>query len=96
MRGSEERHCPSPSPARDHRDIARLREIEPTGLKRHNAPTTVDGEQPHMGGGVAEANASTRLKRATECNSDMGNEAATCHQVSVRTTLTRTRTDRTR
>jgi hypothetical protein len=48
MRGSEERRCPSPSPARDHHDIARPREIEPTGLKQHNAPTTVDGEQPHM------------------------------------------------
>jgi hypothetical protein len=64
MRGSEERHCSSPSPARDHRDITRPHEIEPTELKRHNAPTTVDGEQPRMGGGVAEAKASTRLKRA--------------------------------
>jgi len=69
MRGSEERHCPSPSPARDHRDIARRREIEPTGLKRHNAPTTVDGEQPHMGGGVAEAKASTRAITISEQHS---------------------------
>ncbi len=96
MRRSEEPRCPSPSPVRDHRDIARPGEIEPTGRKRHNAPTTVDGEQPRMGRGVAEAKATTRPKRATACKIDMGNEVATCHQMSVRTTLTRTRTDRAR